>query len=116
VSGTQNQLSSSTRNSAEPETRNPIPDTRNPKPETPSPHYAQITITDTGIGITPEFLPHVFDRFLQAEKSGSAGGLGLGLAIAHHLVELHHGTIHADSPGVGLGATFTVCLPLIEEK
>jgi signal transduction histidine kinase len=74
--------------------------------------YAEIRVIDTGIGISAEFLPHVFDRFSQAEKSGSAKGLGLGLAIAHHLVELHNGTIRADSAGEGRGATFTVKLPL----
>jgi PAS domain S-box-containing protein len=80
-----------------------------------SPHasYAQMRVVDTGIGIAADFLPHVFDRFRQAE-SGSTKGLGLGLAIAHHLVELHNGTIHAESPGVGQGATFTVKLPLVE--
>lgn len=78
--------------------------------------YAQITITDTGIGIDPEFLPHVFDRFRQADSTitRSYGGLGLGLAIVRHLVEQHHGSIWADSEGVGKGATFTVCLPLVE--
>lgn len=80
-----------------------------------SPHasYAQIRVVDTGIGIAADFLPHVFERFRQAE-SGSTKGLGLGLTIAHHLVELHNGTIHAESPGVGQGATFSVKLPLIE--
>jgi PAS domain S-box-containing protein len=72
-----------------------------------------IEVSDNGQGLAPEFLPHVFDRFRQAEP-GSArrhGGLGLGLAIAKHLVELHGGTITADSVGVGEGATFTVLLP-----
>jgi signal transduction histidine kinase len=77
--------------------------------------YAEVSITDTGSGIAPDFLPDVFERFLQAEKSGSAGGLGLGLAIAKHLVDLHHGTIQAESPGIGQGATFIVRLPLAEE-
>ncbi|PSF35439.1 hypothetical protein C7H19_16805 [Aphanothece hegewaldii CCALA 016] len=71
---------------------------------------AEISITDTGIGISAEFLPHVFERFRQAHSSG---GLGLGLAIARHLVELHNGTIHADSLGEGQGATFKVRLPLL---
>lgn len=76
---------------------------------------AQITVTDTGIGISPDFLPHVFERFHQAEgpSSRKQGGLGLGLAIARHLVELHQGTIQAKSPGLGQGATFIVQLPLM---
>ncbi|MDZ4874956.1 MAG: Sensor histidine kinase RcsC [Chroococcidiopsis cubana SAG 39.79] len=76
---------------------------------------AQITVTDTGIGIAPEFLPQVFDRFSQAEVPSrhSPGGVGIGLAIARHLVELHHGTIEAASEGEGRGATFTVKLPLV---
>jgi PAS domain S-box-containing protein len=80
-------------------------------------NYAQITITDTGIGIAPEFLPHVFDRFRQADGSTTRkyGGLGLGLAIVRHLVELHGGTVQAASPGVGQGATFTVKLPLTSQ-
>ena len=75
---------------------------------------AQITVTDTGIGIAPEFLPKVFDRFSQAEvpSSHSPGGVGIGLAIARHLVELHKGTIEVASEGVGRGATFTVKIPL----
>ncbi|URD52427.1 ATP-binding protein [Chroococcidiopsis sp. CCNUC1] len=76
---------------------------------------AEIGITDTGIGIATDFLPHVFDRFRQAEGADSAKGLGLGLAIARHLVELHNGTIHAESSGAGLGATFTVKLPILQE-
>jgi hypothetical protein len=78
-------------------------------------NYAQIIVRDTGKGIEPEFLPHVFDYFRQ-ENSGTArvfGGLGLGLAIVRHLVELHGGTVNASSPGVGQGATFTVTLPLM---
>ncbi|WP_225913860.1 ATP-binding protein [Leptolyngbya ohadii] len=78
--------------------------------------YAEIRVTDTGIGIAAEFLPHVFDRFRQAEEAHSAKGLGLGLAIAHHIVELHDGTIHADSAGEGQGATFTVRLPLLQNS
>jgi len=76
--------------------------------------YAQITVTDTGIGINPEFIPYVFDRFRQADSSStrSYGGLGLGLTIARHLVELHNGKIYAHSEGEGKGATFTVDLPL----
>ncbi|MDX2215269.1 MAG: ATP-binding protein [Oculatellaceae cyanobacterium bins.114] len=79
--------------------------------------YVQVRVTDTGKGISPEFLPHVFDRFRQADSSTTRthGGLGLGLAIVHHLVELHQGTIAVDSPGEGQGATFTVRLPLMPE-
>ncbi|MEA5514378.1 ATP-binding protein, partial [Nodularia sp. UHCC 0506] len=80
--------------------------------------YAQIQVKDTGIGIKPEFLPYVFDRFRQADSSStrSYGGLGLGLAIVHHLVELHGGTIHVDSLGEEQGATFTVKLPLLLQR
>ncbi|WP_414550871.1 ATP-binding protein [Anabaena sp. CCY 0017] len=79
--------------------------------------YAQIQVIDTGIGIKPEFLPYVFDRFRQADSSStrSYGGLGLGLAIVRHLVELHGGTISVDSRGEDQGATFTVKLPLLLE-
>ncbi len=82
---------------------------------TPNYDYAQIQVIDTGIGINPSFLPYVFDRFRQADSSStrSHGGLGLGLAIVRHLVELHGGTIHVDSLGEGQGATFTVKLPLL---
>lgn len=74
----------------------------------------EVSIIDTGEGIAPEFLPHVFDRFRQADASTTRrhGGLGLGLAIVKHLVELHGGTIRADSPGLRLGSTFTVSLPV----
>jgi CheY-like chemotaxis protein len=77
--------------------------------------YVQIQVSDTGKGIAPEFLPHVFDRFCQENSSTTRayGGLGLGLAIVRHLVELHGGTVHADSPGEGQGATFSVQLPLV---
>jgi PAS domain S-box-containing protein len=73
---------------------------------------AVISITDTGIGISAEFLPDVFEYFRQAEHPDSAKGLGLGLAIARHLVELHGGTIQAESAGLDRGATFTIKLPL----
>ncbi|HBL13144.1 MAG TPA: hybrid sensor histidine kinase/response regulator [Cyanobacteria bacterium UBA11162] len=75
---------------------------------------AQICVSDTGIGINPDFLPHVFDRFRQADSATTRcyGGLGLGLAIVRHLVELHHGSVYADSEGDGKGATFIVELPL----
>ena len=73
----------------------------------------QITVSDTGIGIRPDFLPYVFDRFTQAEVPSrhAPGGVGIGLAIARHLVELHHGTIEVASEGEGRGATFTIRLP-----
>ncbi|HEX8550945.1 MAG TPA: ATP-binding protein [Abditibacteriaceae bacterium] len=77
--------------------------------------YAQIVVSDSGIGMAPEMLPRVFDRFRQADASSTRaqGGLGLGLAIVHHLVKLHGGTVTAQSEGLGKGATFTVQLPLI---
>lgn len=80
-----------------------------------SPTHAQITVSDTGKGIPPEFLPYVFEYFRQADSTTTRkfGGLGLGLAIVRHLVELHGGTVWAQSPGEGLGATFTVRLPLM---
>jgi signal transduction histidine kinase len=76
---------------------------------------ALITVKDTGKGIEPEFLPYVFEYFRQADSSTTrnAGGMGLGLAIARHLTEMHGGTIQAESPGEGQGATFTVILPLM---
>jgi PAS domain S-box-containing protein len=77
--------------------------------------HVEITVSDTGKGIKGEFLPHVFERFRQADSTltRSRGGLGLGLAIVRHLVELHGGTVHAYSPGEEQGATFTVKLPLM---
>ncbi len=74
---------------------------------------AQITVSDTGKGIHPDFLPHVFDYFRQEDGATTRrfGGLGLGLAIVRHLVELHGGTVQAESPGEGQGTTFTVKLP-----
>jgi signal transduction histidine kinase len=76
---------------------------------------ARIQVSDTGQGISAEFLPYVFDRFRQADSAMTRthGGLGLGLAIVWQLVQLHDGTIEVESPGVGQGATFTVSLPLI---
>jgi PAS domain S-box-containing protein len=76
---------------------------------------AVIIVKDTGEGITPDFLPYIFDRFRQADASTTRhhGGLGLGLAIVRHLVELHGGTVFAASKGVGQGTTFTVTLPLL---
>ena len=76
--------------------------------------HVEITVTDTGVGIPAEFLPHVFDRFRQADAgiSRARGGLGLGLAITRHLVELQGGRIFAESDGPGKGATFRIELPL----
>jgi PAS domain S-box-containing protein len=76
----------------------------------------EIKVADTGQGISPEFLPFVFDRFRQADSTTTRqhGGLGLGLAIARHLVEIHGGTIRAESLGKGRGATFTLKLPLLD--
>lgn len=79
--------------------------------------YAQIIVSDTGKGISADFLPYAFDYFRQADSSSTRkfGGLGLGLAIVRNIVEMHGGTITATSPGEGQGATFTVRLPLIQE-
>ncbi len=76
--------------------------------------HLEITVHDTGEGISPEFLPHVFDRFRQADGTTTRrhSGLGLGLSIVKHLVELHGGTVRAKSAGVGQGATFVVELPV----
>ena len=81
--------------------------------ETDDESSLRITVRDNGMGIEPEFLPHVFDRFRQADGSVSRqhGGLGLGLAIVRHLVELHGGRVRAESAGPGHGATFIVELP-----
>jgi CheY-like chemotaxis protein len=72
-----------------------------------------LTVSDDGVGVAPEFLPHVFERFRQAESSESRshGGLGLGLAIVRQLVELHGGSVSATSDGLGRGAAFSVHLP-----
>ncbi|MBD0335701.1 MAG: PAS domain S-box protein [Cyanobacteria bacterium Co-bin13] len=96
---------------ASPSTHPPI------HPSTPS-AYAQITVTDTGKGISPAFLPHVFEHFRQEDGATTRqfGGLGLGLAIARYLSEMHGGLITAVSPGEGLGATFTVQLPLAPQS
>jgi signal transduction histidine kinase len=77
-----------------------------------TPTSAVVTVSDNGIGIHPDFLPHVFQPFRQAETS-SAGGLGIGLGIVKNLVELHGGTVTAHSDGVGRGSTFTVSLPRV---
>jgi signal transduction histidine kinase len=78
-------------------------------------NYAQIQVTDTGKGIQANFLPYVFEHFRQEDGATTRrfGGLGLGLAIARQIIELHGGTIAANSPGVGQGATFTVQIPLL---
>lgn len=80
--------------------------------------HIMVTVSDTGQGISPEFLPRVFDRFRQADSSTTRdyGGLGLGLAIVRHLVELHGGTVRAESAGEGKGATFCVTFPLLTER
>jgi signal transduction histidine kinase/CheY-like chemotaxis protein len=76
--------------------------------------HIEVSVADSGTGIKPEFLPFVFDRFRQADASTTRqyGGLGLGLSIAKQLIELHGGTISVESPGVGMGATFVVSLPV----
>ncbi len=76
--------------------------------------YAYIKVADKGVGISPAFLPHVFDQFQQADysKTRQVGGLGAGLTIAQQLVEMHNGSISVESPGLGKGATFTVRIPL----
>jgi PAS domain S-box-containing protein len=78
--------------------------------------HVVIAVSDSGEGIKPDFLPHIFERFSQADGSTTRehGGLGLGLAIVRHLVELHGGTVRAESQGKGLGSTFIVSLPLME--
>lgn len=79
--------------------------------------HAEVSVTDAGIGIAPAQLAHVFDRFqTEAPPARRHGGLGLGLVIARHLVELHGGQIRADSPGEGRGAVFTVRLPVAGES
>ena len=77
---------------------------------------AQVEVTDNGVGIERTFLPYVFDKFRQADGSFSRqhGGLGLGLAIARHLIELHAGSVEARSDGEGRGATFVIRLPIRE--
>ncbi len=76
--------------------------------------HVEISVSDTGSGISPEFLPFVFERFRQADSSSTRryGGLGLGLSLVKHLVELHGGRVRAESPGDGQGSTFTVELPV----
>jgi PAS domain S-box-containing protein len=78
----------------------------------------EIKVSDTGQGISREFLPYVFDRFRQADSSTTRqhGGLGLGLAIARHLIEIHGGTIRAESEGKGQGSSFTIRFPLLDSR
>ena len=80
--------------------------------------HVEIIVRDTGIGIEAEFLPHIFERFRQADSSHTRhhGGLGLGLSIVRHLTTMHDGTVQANSAGKNQGATFTVCLPRCEVK
>jgi len=80
--------------------------------------HVNLSVSDTGKGIDPEFLPQVFDRFRQADSSTTRGygGLGLGLAIVRHLVELHGGTVQAESKGEGRGATFSASFPTITAR
>jgi PAS domain S-box-containing protein len=77
---------------------------------------AEVTVEDDGVGIPADFVPHVFELFRQRDSSNTRahGGLGLGLSVVRHLVELHGGTVVAESPGEGRGATFTVRLPLLK--
>src|SRR5690606_28177196 len=77
--------------------------------------HVELQVRDTGQGIAPEFLPHVFERFRQGDSTTTRpiGGLGLGLAIVRNLAELHGGTVAASSDGEGRGATFTLSLPVL---
>ena len=106
-------LSRGSREQGAEENKNQLPTTNYPLPIT---HYVLIQVSDTGKGIEPGFLPYVFDYFRQADSTITRkfGGLGLGLAIVRHLVELHGGTVEAESPGEGQGSTFTVRLPLMQ--
>ena len=78
----------------------------------------QVSVKDTGIGIAAEQLPYVFDRFYRADRSRSrvSGGSGIGLTIARHLVDIHHGRIWVESPGEGKGSTFTFTLPVAKQR
>jgi hypothetical protein len=82
------------------------------------PGFVEIVVADSGCGIDPGFLPHVFERFRQGDSSTTRthGGLGLGLAIVHDLVGMHGGTVHAESAGIGQGTTFTVRLPATGQR
>ncbi|NJK53673.1 MAG: hypothetical protein HC936_14275 [Leptolyngbyaceae cyanobacterium SU_3_3] len=94
----------------------PSPSHNGSKPTLSPPCFAQFTLHDTGAGIPPQFLPWLFDPFRQADSSVTRhfGGLGLGLAIVRRLVELHGGTIRAESEGEDQGATFIVQIPLLK--
>ena len=80
--------------------------------------FVEVRVKDTGVGIPADFLPHVFDRFRQADGSSTRrrGGLGLGLSIVHHVVEAHGGTVTADSDGPNQGSTFTVRIPMVRAR
>src|SRR6185437_9374581 len=80
--------------------------------------FAELTVADTGQGIAPALLPHIFDRFRQGDNSSTrqASGLGLGLTLAHEIVSLHGGSISAQSAGPGNGATFSVRLPTVSPQ
>ncbi|MBW4634219.1 MAG: response regulator [Iphinoe sp. HA4291-MV1] len=101
-----------------PSSQCPMPNAQFPIPTSHSSESVKITVKDTGIGIQSDFIPYVFDSFRQADGSTTRtqGGLGLGLAIVRHLVELHGGTVSAESAGEGKGATFTVQLPVLENR
>jgi signal transduction histidine kinase len=79
---------------------------------------AELVVTDTGAGIEPEFLPHLFEPFMQADSGSTRryGGLGLGLALVRQLVELHGGTVSGSTAGADRGARFTVRLPIQEDN
>jgi histidine kinase len=85
---------------------------------TPSDYFAQVEIRDSGIGIPPEHLPHIFERFYRVDKSRTrrSGGTGIGLTIARHLVYAHGGEIWAESGGIGHGARFYFTLPMEEDE
>ncbi len=80
--------------------------------------HVRLTVSDNGIGIAPDLLPHMFDLFAQGERVAERGqgGLGIGLALVKSLVELHHGAVHAHSAGIGQGSEFSVCLPRLHES
>ncbi len=80
--------------------------------------HVRLTVSDNGIGIQPELLPHVFDLFAQGERVAERGqgGLGIGLALVKSLVQLHHGGVHAHSPGIGQGSEFSICLPRLHDS